>query len=93
MKENYSDLCNNPKIYATMRSLYRFSEIQDMNGPSILKENEERILHKYISSLTAEEILYISLNFNEFLLKEKRDDASAIAALSEGFINYTRNLN
>lgn len=93
MKENYFSLCNSPKIYAAMRSLYRFSELQEMNGPSILKENEERILHKHLSSLTAEEILYVSLNFNEFLAKEKTNDIAAAATLTEDFINHTRNLN
>lgn len=93
MKENNFKLCSNPKIYAVMCSLYRFSEFQELESPTILIDNEKHILQKHFSMLTAEEILYVSLNFENFLAERKIQITLEDAQLAENFASYIKNLN
>lgn len=81
------------KIQATMRSLYRFSELRNLSSPEILIDNERQILRQYLSSLNAEEMLYISQNFNAFYESYKTQSAIEDERLTTDFQQYLHNLN
>lgn len=81
------------KIYATMRSLCRFAELRKLGSPEILIENERNILRKYMSDLTAEEILHISQNFNIFYEEQQKQSVIEDERLVADFAHYLHNLN
>jgi hypothetical protein len=81
------------KITNGMRSLYRLIELEKMNSPSIMIENEKNILQKYLLSLTKEEILYFSNNFNRYYKSEVIKSALDDERLSQMFAHNLANLN
>jgi len=81
------------KIYSTMRSLYRLSELQSLGSPEVLIDTEKTLLSKHLSKLNAEEILFVATNFNEYMSKQKVESAIQDEVLAEDFSKYLRNLN
>lgn len=90
MKEKKSDLT---KINAAMRSLYRFSELEKMDSPDIILDNERNILRRYLSELTAEEILYIVDNFKNYHKEQMTNTALEDERLAKKFTRYLAELN
>lgn len=90
MKEKKSDLV---KVNATMRSLYRFSELKSMDCPDIILDNEKNILRRYLIELTAEEILYMVDNFKKYYNKQVTITALEDERLAKNFTRYLSELN
>lgn len=81
------------KVYAAMRSLYRFAELKKMGGPSILLDNEKDILMRYLSNLNPEDILFISKNFNSYYDEQCVQSALEDIELKGSFERYVTELN
>lgn len=81
------------KIYSTMRSLYRFAELKEMGSPSVLIDNEKRILMRYLSSLRAEDILFLSKNFSSYYDEQRTQTALENEKMMESFDRYLIRLN
>ena len=82
------DLCN-----LTLRSLYRYNFLKKMKSPQIILENEERILKKYLLSLSKKEIKYISDNFANYNKEQIINDEITNAQLDKSFKRHLANLN
>ena len=80
-------------IISTMRSLYRLAELKKMNSPSSLVDNEKNILMRYLKSLEAEDILFISMNFNTYYDRQCAQTALDDEKLAKSFVRYINSMN
>lgn len=70
------------KVYNTLRSLYRYSELKEMDAPEILLDTEKSILIKRMSNLEPDEILYLAENFLNYKKDQKIREQIDLASLS-----------
>ncbi|MDP2685236.1 MAG: hypothetical protein Q8P20_09465 [bacterium] len=62
------------KIYATLRSLFRYSQLRELDAPDILFENEEKIIIERIGQLTPEEIFLTVVSWNSYYDSQGAED-------------------
>lgn len=82
------------KIYATMRSLFRYYQlINSKYTPEILLENEKTILKKRLATLNEEEILFIAINFHSFMESQNLQSEMDNQNLAISFSKFLEHLN
>lgn len=57
---------------AAMRSLFRYQQLKEMGAPEILLESEKDIISRRIGQLDHDEILFITQNFNNYCIEQKK---------------------
>lgn len=80
-------------IQLTMRSLYRFAELKKLNSPSSIVNNEKNILYQHFSKLSADDILFLALNFNNYYDEQQVATALEDERLRTDLAHYLNELN
>ncbi len=83
----------NQKAFLALRSLFRMSEIKESGFPEILLENEQAILSERLLGLSAEEILWLSSNFTDYLKKAKIESIIEDHHLQQSLEQFLQEVN
>ncbi len=80
------------KVFGVLRSLFRYSVLNKMEGGLVL-ENEGKMLTRRIRNLTPEEIFIVVSSWEEFYKDQSVQDAIQDKQLTEDLDRYYQTLN
>ena len=81
------------KIYSTLRSLFRYSKLKELQAPEILFENEKKMIMKRISALTPEEIFVCFTSWEKFYIQQCIEDELQNKEFDKDLDQYQQSLN
>jgi hypothetical protein len=80
-------------IYSLARSLARYKEIIENKYPSIIKENEQRIIINRICKVSPDELSWLVDNWDEFYVNYVHEQEIDNIELNKDFDKYFKTLN
>lgn len=81
------------KIYNTLRSLFRYQKLIEMNAPQILFENEGKMISKRIRSMNPAEIFLAITSWDEFQKEQVVQDEIQNQKLDKDLNEYYQTMN
>lgn len=81
------------KIYFALKSSFRYLQLNEMNAPSILIDNEKRLLTKRFNDLTPQEAIEADFSWKLFYEEQIVIDAVQDEQLTADLDMYMKSLN
>lgn len=74
IKVNSTNFSISQEVKSTLRSLYRLTELKNLNSPEFIIESEITLIKKRMDILSKDEIIMMMLMFENYRIDEKKND-------------------